>query len=125
MVSLFYGRISSIDYAAGTANIVLQERENQVVQEVPFLSICYEMPGSGDVVAVLFEEVDGQIGKGVVLGRMFLADNKPGESGAGIFYKQFTGGAGVKYTPETGELEIRVKKVVVDEIEYGTATQKG
>lgn len=125
MVTLFYGRISSIDYAAGTANVTLQERENQVIPGVPFLSMFYEMPKSGDVVAVLFEEVDGQIGKGVVLGRLFIDGNKPGETGSGIFYKQFTDGAGVKYTPESKELEVRVKKVVVDEIEYTTATQKG
>lgn len=125
MVALFYGKISSIDYAAGAANIALQERENQVIQGVPFLSMCYEMPKPGDVVAALFEEIDGQIGKGIVLGKLFLDGNKPGEIGADIFYKQFADGAGVKYTPEKKELEVRVKKVVVDEIEYKTATQRG
>lgn len=125
MVTLFYGRISSIDYDSGMADVALQERENQVIPGVPFLSMYYEMPQPGDVVATLFEEIDGQIGKGIVLGRLFMDGNKPGETGAGIFYKQFTDGAGVKYTPEKKELEVRVKKVVVDEIEYTTATQKG
>lgn len=125
MTVLFYGKISSIDYAAGTADIALQERENQVIQKVPFLSMCYEMPKTGDVVAALFEEIDGQIGKGVVLGRLFIDGNRPGETGADIFYKQFTDGSGVKYTPEKKELEVRVKKVVVDEIDYRIATQRG
>ncbi len=125
MVALFYGKISSVDYTAGAANIALQERENQVIQGVPFLSMCYEMPKHGDVVAVLFEEIGGQIGKGIILGKLFLNENKPGETGAGIFYKQFTDGTGVKYTPEKKELEFRVNKVVVDEIEYKNATQRG
>lgn len=125
MATLFYGKISSINYAAGTADIALQDREDQVIQRVPFLSMFYEMPKPGETVAALFEELNGQIGKGVVLGKIFLEENKPGECGQDIFYKQFTDGASMKYTPGSKELEIKVKKVVVDEIEYKTATQKG
>ena len=125
MVTLFYGKISSIDYKSGMADITLQERENQVIQGAPFLSMVYEMPKPGEIVAVLFEELDGQIGKGVVLGRLFIDDNKPAESGTDIFYKQFTGGSGIKYDPVTEALEIRVKKVTANEIEYETASQKG
>ncbi|MBO5032150.1 MAG: phage baseplate assembly protein V [Lachnospiraceae bacterium] len=124
MATLFYGIISSINYSSGTANITLQDRENQVIQGVPFLSAYYEMPRPGETVAVLFEELNGQIGKGVILGTLFLDGNKPGEYGPDIFYKQFADGAGMKYTPDSGELEIKVKKVVVNEIEY-KAAQKG
>lgn len=125
MVTLFYGKISSIDYKSGMADITLQERENQVIQGVPFLSMVYEMPKPGEIVAVLFEELDGQIGKGVVLGRLFIDGNKPAEPGADIFYKQFADGSGIKYDSVTEALEIRVKKVTVNEIEYKTASQKG
>lgn len=125
MVVLFYGKVSSINYAAGTADIALQEKENQIIREVPFLAMCYEMPSPGDVVAVLFEEIDGQIGKGVVLGKLFLDGNKPSETGPDIFYKQFTDGTSVKYTPAKKEMEVNVKKIVVDEIEYRNAKQRG
>lgn len=125
MATLFYGKISSVNYGGGTAGVTLQDRENQVIQEVPFLSMFYEMPKPGDTVAALFEEVSGQIDKGIILGKIFTDENMPGMSGSGIFYKQFTDGAGVKYTPESQELELAVKKVIVDEIEYKKATQKG
>lgn len=124
MASLFYAKISAINYKAGTAGVTLVDRENQVIQDVPFLSAFYEMPRPGDTVAVLFEEIGGQIGKGVILGKIFLSGNSPGESGQGIFYKQFTDGAGVKYTPSSQELEVKTKKLVVDELLYKTLTQR-
>lgn len=123
MASLFYGKISAINYEAGTAGVTLPDRENQVIQDVPFLSMIYEMPKPGDTVAVLFEEVGGQIGKGVILGKMFLSGNEPKETGSDIFYKEFSDGAGMKYTPSLQKIEFKIKKVVVDELIYKTLTQ--
>lgn len=124
MTELFYGKVSSVNYSSGSANITLQDRENQVIQGVPFLSMFYEMPKPGDVVAVLFEDIDGQLGKGVVLGKIFAGGNTPRECGPGIFLKEFADGASIKYTPDLMELELNLKKVIVDEVEYRTATQK-
>lgn len=123
MATLFYAKISSVNYGAGTANVTLQDRENQVVSAVPFLSMIYEMPKPGDVVAAIFEEVSGQIGKGVILGKIFLDGNKPKESGPEIFHKEFTDGASMKYTPSSQEMEFKTKKVVVDELIYKKLTQ--
>lgn len=124
MATLFYAKISSVNYQAGTANVTLQDREDQVIREVPFLSAFYEMPKPGETVAVIFEEDNGQIGKGVILGRVFLQNNAPAEYGADIFYKEFTDGKSMKYTPASGELELRTKKVVVDELIYKKLTQR-
>lgn len=123
MASLFYGKISAINYVAGTAGVTLPDKENQVIQDVPFLAMFYEMPKPGDTVAVLFEEVGGQIGKGVILGKIFLSGNKPKETGPDIFYKEFTDGAGMKYTPALQEMEFETKKVIVDELVYKILTQ--
>lgn len=123
MATLFYAKISSINYAEATANVALPDRENQVIQKVPFLSMFYEMPKPGDTVAVIFEEMGGQIGKGVILGNIFLDCNRPGESGPDIFYKQFTDGSSMIYNPSTKEMEFKTKKVVVDELIYKNLTK--
>ena len=73
MVSLVYGKISAINYGAGTAGITLEDKENQVIQDVPFLAAFYEMPRIGDTVAAVFDETGGQIGKGIILGKIFLS----------------------------------------------------
>jgi phage baseplate assembly protein gpV len=125
MAELFYAKISSINYKKGTADVTLQDREDQVIENVPFLAGFYEMPEPGDVVAAIFEDMDGQIGKGVILGSMFLSKNRPKESGKGIFYKEFSDGACIRYTPETGTLEVTADKLVVRELEAtGTAKAK-
>lgn len=125
MVKLFYCDVSSVNYGKGTANVTIKERENQVVTDVPILAICYEMPNPCDTVAVIFEESDGRIEKGVILGKIFSNGNRPGVSGAGIFYKEFSDGSSVTYRPEEKSMEITAKKIVVDEVEYKKATQKG
>ncbi len=123
MATLFYGKISTVNYESGTANIALPDRENQIIQDVPFLASEYYMPGSGDMVAVIFEEIDGQIGKGVILGKIFLQDNAPKVSGKGIYYKELPGNAALKYDQGSETMEISVKKIVVDELVYRTLTQ--
>lgn len=122
MAELFYAKISSIAYQKGTANVTLPDREDQVIENVPFLAGYYEMPKPGDTVAAIFEDENGQIGKGVILGSMFLKKNRPKESGKGIFFKEFSDGASIRYTPETGVLEITADKIIVKNLEtQGTA----
>lgn len=123
MATLFYGKISTVNYESGTANIALPDRENQIIQDVPFLSTEYYMPESGDMVAVIFEEIDGQIGKGVILGKIFLQNNSPKVSGKGIYYKELPGNAALKYDQKSETMEISAKKIVVDELVYTTLTQ--
>lgn len=125
MAELYFCRISSVNYANGTADITIPDRENQVITEIPFLAWYYEMPDAGDLVAALFENSDGKIGKGVVLGKIFSSGNRPGMSGAGIFYKEFADGTAVKYSPSEKCMEITADKIVVGELEYRKATQKG
>lgn len=124
MATLFYAKISSVNYEKGTANVSLQDREDQVIKAVPFLSMFYEMPRPGDTVAALFEEKRGQIEKGLILGRIFLEGNAPQETGEGIFYKQFSDGASIKYSPKSGEMEIKTNKLTVDELVYSKLTQR-
>ena len=97
MATLFYGNISCIN-SDGTANITLKDRESQVLQDIPFLPMFYETPKPGETVALLVEEVHGQIGKCVILGKMNVNQN---------------------------ETVIKAGKIIADEIEYKKATQKG
>lgn len=122
MARLFYAKISSVQYQKGTADVALPERENQVLKGIPFLSNYYEMPEPGDLVAAIIEEEDGQPGKGVILGKLYTSGNTPKESGAEIFYKEFTDGTYVKYTPAEQTLETSAKKVKADELTVNKLT---
>lgn len=74
--SLYYAKISSVNKSGGTASVCLPDRENQVVSAVPFLDALAAVPNGGgipkpgDTVAAIFEELNGQIVKGVILGKI-------------------------------------------------------
>jgi phage baseplate assembly protein gpV len=102
------GRVSSVNYAAGTVRVTYSDQDATVTKELPMLSDQYLMPAIGDMVAVAHIS-NGSEG-GVVLGRFFNAGNKPAQSGAGVFRQEFTnvpGQAYAAYDPASGTLAIK------------------
>mgnify|MGYP004504533515 CR=1 FL=1 len=114
MATLVYAKISTIHYANGSADIALQDRENQVILNVPFLAWFYEMPKAGDIVAALIEEANGRIQKSVILGKIFIGENTPKNTGKDMFCKEFADGANMKY--KAGECQFNMDRVRVNEL---------
>jgi len=77
------GKISSIDYAAGTARVAYSDRDNEVTAPMPMLSHEYEPPEIGAQVIVLCLSSGG----GVVLGKAWSEKNPPPEGTAGLYRK--------------------------------------
>ncbi len=102
------GRVSSVNYAAGTIRVTYSDQDSTVTKEIPTLSDQYLLPAIGDMVAVAHLS-NGSEG-GVVLGKFFNAFNKPSQTGAGVFRKELTnvqGQAYAAYDPATGTLSIK------------------
>ena len=97
MAKLIFAKISVLHYEDGAADIAVPEYEDQVIEEVPFLSWFYEMPKVGDTVAALLEFDGGNYDKGIILGPFYNPGNKPEKCGKDIFWKGFKDGAGVLY----------------------------
>lgn len=108
------GKISAIQYGAGTADIAIPERSNVVMPSVPFLSTFYDMPKVGDMVACIFSEDNGRLGRGCVLGRLFSSVNPPQESGADKFFMKLPDGTIIRCSGS--EMEITAAKVKVKEL---------
>ena len=114
------GRISTIDYARGMASVIYPDRNNEPSPEFPFFSMAYEMPKVDDLVVVLL--LANSTAKGFILGVPWSTSNVPVESGKGIFYKQFSDGAYVRYDSNTKEMEVsaervKLKHLTVEELE--------
>ncbi len=116
MAELFYCKISKINYVAGTADLMIEDREGQIISGVPFLAGVYDMPGIGDMVAAIMDDTAGKIGRGVILGKIFSKNNIPQMSGAGVFYKSLAGGAYIAYNPSDKTLDIKVDKITAERI---------
>lgn len=82
------GRVSKVNYEAGTVRVAYPDRDGMVTDELPVLSIGgeYRMPAVGDEVFVA--HLSNNPNFGVVAGRFFGESNVPTESGKGVFRKE-------------------------------------
>ena len=105
MDTIRVGRISAINYAAGTARVVYADRDDEVTAELPLLSDEYRMPEIGALVAVA--HLSNGSAAGIVLGRPWSDKHRPPESGANIYRKDLGASAGqavIRYDGATLQL---------------------
>ena len=76
MDSIRVGRISSIDYKKGCADVYFEDEENVIYSELPFLAFEYNMPKVNDLVLVVAQKY-AQKKTGFILGPYFNDENKP------------------------------------------------
>ena len=74
------GKISSINYTAGKARVVYEDRDDSVTSELPFLALQYNIPKVDDLVIVACFS-NGTV-SGVILGPVYNSANTPHEGGA-------------------------------------------
>lgn len=96
------GKISSVDYAAGTVHVAYPDKDGSVTANLPLLSDEYRMPEVGDMVLVL--HLSNGAEAGVVLGRYWSRNNTPPEGVAGLYRKDLSripGEAVIRYDGST------------------------
>ena len=71
------GKISSINYTAGKARVVYEDRDDSVTSELPFLALQYNIPKVDDLVVVACFS-NGTV-SGVILGPVYNSANTPHE----------------------------------------------
>ena len=82
------GRVSTVNYKAGTAKVVYRDRDDMVTGELPMLSSEYLMPKPDDMVLVL--HLKNAPSRGVIVGPIYNDDNRPGISGKNKYHKKLT-----------------------------------
>jgi phage baseplate assembly protein gpV len=111
------GRVSSVDYKAGTVQVVFDDKSDIVSDDLPLFNSEYRMPDVGDVVVCLF--LSNNPTQGFCLG---TPQDSPQVTGKGIFYKDFFGEAFFKYDQSTGTLTINAPHVVINGKDFMTHT---
>lgn len=106
------GRISSIDYKAGCADVCFKGEEDVIYSDLPFLAFEYKMPRVNDLVLVVAQKY-AQNKSGFIIGPYFNDENKPEVSGKDYFFKRFSNTAYIKYDAAKDEIEIIAGKVVM------------
>lgn len=109
------GKVSSINYPAGSVRVTFEDKDDIVSDELPMISHEYEMPEVGDGVLCLF--FGNSISAGVCLGRYFFDDFPPVESGPNIYFKHYLKSgedAFTRYDSNTKTLTIKAENIVLD-----------
>lgn len=108
------GKISTIDYGAGTASVAYTDCGNEVSPQFPLLSTCYEMPKVGETVVVIM--LSNSRTRGFIAGRPFGCGKPPVGNGQGVFYKKFLDGTEILYDPEKKTLAIAADKIMLQSV---------
>ncbi len=100
------GRVSAVNYEAGTARILYKDKSEEVTKELPFLSFEYFMPEVDDMVLVC--HLPNGMEAAVILGRFWSEKNMPPEGKRGLYRKDMSrtpGKAMMRYDETTGQME--------------------
>lgn len=111
------GTVSSINYKEGKLRVCFEDQDNIVTDELPMLSLEYEMPNIGESVLCLF--LGNGITNGFCLGRYFYDNDQPNPNGADIYCKRFLRQAAMVYNSSSKTLTISIPdtkdiQVVID-----------
>lgn len=113
------GKISSINYSAGKARVVYEDRDQSVTSELPFLAWQYHMPKVNDLVVVACFS-NGTVA-GVILGPVYGAANKPHGGANGLFRQEMSNTkneAVISYSEKTGKLTLRAPFIEFEGYKY-------
>lgn len=103
MARLLFGTVSNVNLEHATADIAITELENMVKTDVPILDTVYRIPAPGETVAALFDDTNGKLQRGVILGRIYCPTN----------------------TMDVSAQIMRVKKLEAGSIIYHNSCEKG
>ncbi|MCM1307584.1 MAG: hypothetical protein NC223_03200 [Butyrivibrio sp.] len=117
------GKVSTINYEAGTVSVTYTDRGGEVSPPFPVFSEAYEMPKIDDTVVVIMLPNSGS--KGFIAGVPFSSRNVPEVSGAGIFCKKFHDGTKIVYNPTTRTLSVNAEKIKLEAIKADSVTVSG
>ena len=114
MVNLYFGKISVMRASTGTADVIIPDRGNAIISNVPFMERVTTFPKVGEMVACLFDEDGTKVNRSVILGRIYANGSTPSSIGAGAFTLS---GSNVKINGSTTAGNISASKVTAGGID--------
>lgn len=110
------GEVSSIDYKNGMIKVLYSDRDNDVTDSIPYLSMNdeYKMPRLGDMILVL--HLSNGNAFGIALGTFWSDGNKPYGGRKNLYRKELANcqdEAYFEYDANTKTLKIKAEKVTI------------
>lgn len=105
------GVVSSVNENNGTVRVVFDDKDNLVSDELPLLSLEYNIPQVKDQVLCLF--LPNGLQQGFCLGKFYSDLNIPSIKNANIYYKEFDDGTSIKYDKTAKQLTISSPNTII------------
>lgn len=102
MAQLLFCTVSAVN-SDETLDVAIEERENLVKTDVPVLDTVYQMPAPGETVVAIFDDANGELRRGIIIGRPYHQSS----------------------VLETSAHKVRVKQLEADSIIYHDRCEKG
>ena len=125
MEGIRIGRISALNYEAGTARIFYTDKNENTTAELPLLSAEYFMPEVDDLVLVL--HLPNGTAAGFVLGRFWSDINRPLEGKRGLYRKDLSRTAGkamMRYAEDEEQADVVMPNLRIATTELEIETQE-
>lgn len=110
------GKVSSVNYTAGTVRVVYPDKSDKSTAELPVF--CgfgkeYQMPDVGDLVLVVHLSNDSSMG--IAVGKFWNQTMAPPKGGADVYYKEFQKEGASFLEAAAGILRIHAASLVLED----------
>lgn len=99
------GIINSVNPSRGTVDVLFEDKDNQIISDLPLLATEYDMPRVGEQALCLF--LGNDIEQGFCLKTFYSEIYPPPVSNQNIYQKRFDDGTFIEYRKNTKELSIQ------------------
>lgn len=124
METIRIGRVSALNYEAGTARIFYSDKNNNTTKELPLLCAEYYMPEVDDLVMVC--HLPNGTEAGIILGRYWTDVNRPPEGKRGLYRKDVSRTAGkamLRYAEDESRADIVMPNIHMKTTEFHMETE--
>ncbi len=124
MDTIRIGRISALNYEAGTARVFYSDRSDNTTKELPLLCAEYYMPEVDDLVMVC--HLPNGTEAGVIIGRYWTDVNCPPEGKRGLYRKDVSRTAGkamMRYAEDENRADIVMPNIHMKTTEFHMDTE--
>lgn len=124
MDTIRIGRISALNYEAGTARVFYSDRSDNTTKELPLLCAEYYMPEVDDLVMVC--HLPNGTEAGVIIGRYWTDVNRPPEGKRGLYRKDVSRTAGkamLRYAEDENQADIVMPNIRLETTEFHMETE--
>lgn len=104
------GVINSVNSNKGTVDVLFEDKDNQIISDIPLLAFEYDIPNIGEQALCIF--LGNDIGQGFCLKTFYSDVHSPPVNDKNIFRKQFSDGTFIEYKKNSKELMIASDKPV-------------